>query len=62
MKTPEEYYKEWHYGHWKILDLIKDVQKEAYNKALEDAAKNAVAGSYWVDKDSILKLKINGSR
>lgn len=48
-----------------VVDLIAQAQKEAYNQALEDAAKSAVAydtvprvySSCVVDKQSILKLK-----
>jgi hypothetical protein len=48
-----------------VMYLIEQAQKEAYNQALEDAAKSAVAydtvprvySSCVVDKQSILKLK-----
>jgi hypothetical protein len=48
-----------------VMYLIELAQKEAYNQALEDAAKSAVAydtvprvySSCVVDKQSILKLK-----
>lgn len=51
-----------------LIKLIKQVQKDAYNQALEDAAKSATTrwnGEYIeipintvvVDKQSILKLK-----
>lgn len=49
----------------RIESLFEQAQKEAYNQALEDAAKSAVAygtvprvySSCVVDKQSILKLK-----
>jgi len=46
----------------KAFELIKEVQKEAYNQAIRDAAENADWESnnecteIWVDKQSILKL------
>ena len=50
-----------------VVDLIAQAQKEAYNQAIDDAAKSAVAydteprprfySSCVVDEESILKLK-----
>ena len=48
-----------------VVDLIEQAQKEAYNQAIDDAVKSAVAydtvprvySSCVVDKQSILKLK-----
>lgn len=63
MKAPETYYAKWFNGEYKIMDLIKIVQKDAYNQALEDAAENAICeyeSECWtgnVDKESILELK-----
>ena len=66
MKTAEEYLKEWSNNpEIPFEDIIKKVQKEAYNEALEDACKNVavydtVPRSYTsctFDEQSILKLK-----
>lgn len=66
IKQAEEYSKEWSNNpEIPFEDIVKKVQKEAYNQALDDAAKSAVAydtvprvySSCVVDKQSILKLK-----
>lgn len=66
MKTAEEYSKEWSNDPGiPFEDIIKKVQKEAYNQALEDACNNVVVydtvprgyTSCTFDKQSILKLK-----
>ena len=54
-------------GDWydDLLKCISEVQKEAYNKAIEDAMNNVSLNiptndwqQRWVNKESILKLKI----
>lgn len=65
--TAEEYSKEWSNNpEIPFEDIIKKVQKEAYNQAIDDAAKKAKVKRfmtrydypvYCVDKQSILKLK-----
>ena len=76
MKTPEQLLKEkritpetkhhnYDYVYRAVCKIIEQAQKDAYNQALEDAAKSAVAydtvprvySSCVVDKQSILKLK-----
>lgn len=77
MKTAEELLKEngithetahhnYAYVYRAVCDLIGEAQKEAYNQAIDDAAKKAKVKRfmtrydypvYCVDKQSILKLK-----
>jgi len=75
MKTPKDYLAEMQIDDdilfnrnevsvW-LSDFIKEVQKESYNQAIQDASDNAkiVGGGFYgqfgkVDKNSILKLKI----
>lgn len=76
MKTPEEYLDELCpmfvnndietlYFHEDILELMKQVQIDTYNEALEDAVENVVefhnnrfrGYPYTINKESILKLK-----
>ena len=65
MKLPEEWMKIFHCISTQ-LTLIEEVQKEAYNQAIDDATENANCIHYFnsahgceysVDKQSILKLK-----
>ena len=83
MKSPKEYLKEANIGDCVIFErnkisvwlvgFILEVQKDAYNQAIEDAADNAIADyniigdsdfaedndiECYVIKNSILKLKI----
>jgi hypothetical protein len=74
MKTPEEWAKfEFENPLIKTGDFIAMIQKDAYNQAIEDASNNAEANymevddsnfsigfrvDSFVEKDSILKLKI----
>jgi hypothetical protein len=57
----------WSNENIEIEDFIEEIQKEAWNEALEAAAENATAydtvpraynGTCVVNKESILKLKI----
>ena len=69
MKTPEEYLIGCeHDGSYipvnEVLRIIKQVQKEAWNEALDKAAESAdvtdlgIEGNAVVDLNSILKLKL----
>lgn len=85
MKTPEEYINNIEFTNWnnlleghrylhvsKLKELIQEIQKNAYNQAIQDAVSNAkvIEGceynkvhkenyfKYILDKKSILKLKI----
>jgi len=73
MRSAEEI-KDWYYGNHtniSVSELIKSIQIEAYNQAIDDAVKNVkcISAGYCigtkydykpttgVDKESILKLK-----
>ena len=75
MKTPEEYLQRLyitkdgepesiHDSVENILDIFKQIQKDAWNEALDKAAESAdvtdlgIEGNAVVDLNSILKLKI----
>ena len=74
MRTPEEWAKyEWDNALMKTKDFIIEVQKDAYNQALKDAANIAITSkrihdaelnddewdedSLWCNKFEIIKLK-----
>jgi len=67
MKKPEDWYSQWLDGDYgDMLSFVKDIQLEAYNQAIDDAAKNvdwSIDNSDlddirpYIDIDSILKLK-----
>lgn len=64
MRTPEEWVRVYvNSPRYTVAMLVKEVQKEAYNEALDDAVNNVkqdwdpVHGSK-IDKESILKLKL----
>jgi len=64
MKAPEEWYNAFLVNKSPDgdLDMIEQIQKEAWNEAIEAAAESAKAewsgmAKVWVDKESILKLK-----
>lgn len=66
MKTAKEYLEEWSRDtEITFEEIIEEVQKEAYNQALEDACNNVVVydtvprgyTSCTFDRESILKLK-----
>ena len=70
MKTAEQYYNKYKgflsaVTKEEAIKVIGQIRKDAYNEAIEDAAKSAVAydtvpqiySSCVVDKQSILKLK-----
>lgn len=45
MKKPEDWYSQWLDGDFgDMLSFVKDIQLEAYNQAIDDAAKNADIG------------------
>lgn len=63
MKTAEEWYNAFLVNKSPDgdLDMIEQIQKEAYNEAIETAAKNAqmkVVGHYYmIDRELILELR-----
>lgn len=75
MKTPEEWAKfEWENAMMKTEDFIKEIQKDAYNQAIEDVSNTSISSrkiheaeinnddwdedSLWCNRNEILKLKI----
>jgi len=68
MKKPEDWYSQWLDGDFgDMLSFVKDIQLEAYNQAIDDASENVELDydidemddhySYYIDSNSILKLK-----
>lgn len=65
MKTPEEYNEIYFRDdNLDLTDLIREIQTEAWNAAIDAAAENVIIyydskinGTWKVDKQSILKLK-----
>jgi phosphoribosyl 1,2-cyclic phosphodiesterase len=58
MKTPEEYAKMFWYGEMTDLDMIEEIQKEAYNQAIEDAIEEL---EFYQIKLKQMKLKVIAS-
>lgn len=68
MKTKEDWYSQWLDGDWgDMLSFTEDIQKDAYNSALEEAASHVTASIVQssvnegkraiVNKNTILNLK-----
>ena len=67
MKTPEEYLENLTFNPntlaEEVIEIIKQVQKETWNEAIDKAAESAELVEcdpmeFYVDKQSILKLKV----
>ena len=67
MKTPKEYLENLTFNPYtlseEVIEIIKQVQQETWNEAIDKAAESAELVEcdpmeFYVDKQSILKLKV----